>query len=113
MRRKTRIEKYFERYKWLEQEINVFPNSATAKTARIDMQDIKEEILLVSDEILRSMLWLRFIEGLGYSDIAYKLYCSHGTVCRKLYGFFDKEDEQHDHKNVYQGNKETLETIDE
>ncbi len=90
MRRKTRTEKYFERYKWLEQEINDFPNSATAKTARIDMQDIKEEILLVSDEILRSMLWLRFIEGLGYSDIAYRLYCSHGTVCRKLYSFFDK-----------------------
>lgn len=91
-RKKTKTEKYFERYRWLGQELELFPDTSVAKVSKEEMERIRKSVEKIKEPLMRDIVRLHFIGGVSYVEVAEQLFYSHATVCKKAYKFYEKAD---------------------
>ena len=91
-RKKTKTEKYFERYRWLEQELELFPDTSVAKVSKEEVDRIRKSVEKIKEPLMRDIVRLHFIGGVSYVEVAEQLFYSHATVCKKAYKFYEKAD---------------------
>lgn len=91
-RKKTKTEKYFERYRWLEQELELFPDTSVAKVSKEEMERIRKSVEKIKEPLMRDIVRLHFIGGVSYVEVAEQLFYSHATVCKKAHKFYEKAD---------------------
>lgn len=87
-KKRVKAELYLSRYLWLKQELELFPDSLVSKVAKKEMDDIERYIDNITEEDIKKIIKLKYMEGLTYLEIQEEMYST--AVFKKLQRFFKK-----------------------